>query len=196
MDPTPPQTTGSLAALVAQADAQRPEIAALDALRARLLDSARATRAQGLPQIALHAGYNHFDNQLLDRQNFASVGVTLKWRLFASGQIREQTDAIDDRARAAERRLQDLRSKIALQVRMSVLNRDDAAARLRAAAVAVAQSEENVRVADELYRSGLGTNTQVLEADSLRTTALTNRDAAKYDLAIADFRLERAIGGL
>jgi outer membrane protein TolC len=79
---------------------------------------------------------------------------------------------------------------------MSVLNRDDAAARLRAAAVAVAQSEENVRVADELYRSGLGTNTQVLEADSLRTTALTNRDAAKYDLAIADFRLERAIGGL
>ena len=79
---------------------------------------------------------------------------------------------------------------------MSLLNRDDAAARLSAAAVAVAQAEENVRVADELYRSGLGTNTQVLEADALRTTALTNRDAAKYDLVIADFRLERAVGGL
>ena len=196
LDPTPPQTAGSLATLVARADAERPEIVALDALHARLLDSARETRAQGLPQIALHAGYNHFDNQILDRQNFASVGVTLKWRLFASGQIRAQTDAIDERARAAERRLQDLRSKIALEVRMSLLNRDDAAARLRAAAVTVAQAEENVRVADELYRSGLGTNTQVLEADALRTTALTNRDAAKYDLEIADFRLERAVGGL
>ena len=196
VDPSPPQTTGTLADLVAQADARRPEIAALEALRARLLDSARAERAQGRPQIALHAGYNHFDNQILDRQNFASVGVTLKWRLFASGQIREQTDAIDERARAAERRLQDLRSKIALEVRMSLLNRDDAAARLSAAAVAVAQAEENVRVADELYRSGLGTNTQVLEADALRTTALTNRDAAKYDLVIADFQLERAVGGL
>ena len=77
-----------------------------------------------------------------------------------------------------------------------MLSRDDAAARLRTAGVAVEQARENVRVADELYRSGLGTNTQVLEAEALRAIALKNRDDARYDLLIAGYRLERAIGAL
>lgn len=196
-DPPPAAATAqSMAALVAQAVARRPEIAALEARRASLEESARAERAQALPQIALHAGYHHFDNQILDRENFASVGVSFKWRLFDSGQIREHTAALTSRAWAALRRLDDLRSQVALEVRMSVLNQENAAARLRAAGVTVAQADENLRVAGELYRSGLGTNTQVLEAEALRATAMTNRDEAKYDLVIAGYRLERAIGDL
>jgi len=149
-----------------------------------------------LPQISLHAGYNHFDNQILDRQNFASVGVSFQWRLFDSGQVRNRTAALNERAHAVSQQLDDMRSKVALEVRTSVLDRDDAAAREHAAAVAVTQAEENVRVADELYRSGLGTNTQVLDAETLRATALTNRDTARYDLVIAGYRLERALGEL
>jgi len=182
--------------LLAEAIAHRPELAALGDQREGFEEAARAERAEALPQIALHADYNHFDNQILDRENFASVGVSFRWRLFDSGQIRERTAALHRRARAALQQLDDLRSKIALDVQTSVLNREDAAARVRAAAVAVAQAEENVRVADELYRSGLGTNTQVLEAEALRTTALTNRDSAKYDLIVSGYRLERALGEL
>ncbi|MDE2348461.1 MAG: TolC family protein, partial [Gammaproteobacteria bacterium] len=187
---------GPVDELVAQAVAHRPELAALDAERSAFEARARAERAQTLPQIALHAGYNHFDNQILDRQNFASVGVTVQWRLFDSGQVRERVSALESRAGAALRQGEDLRSKIALEVRVAVLNRDEAAARLRAAGLAVAEAEENVRVADELYRSGLGTNTQVLEAEALRVTALTNRDTAQYDLLISGYRIERASGEL
>jgi outer membrane protein TolC len=76
------------------------------------------------------------------------------------------------------------------------LNREDAAARIHAASTAVAQAEENVRIARELYSSGLGTNNQVLDAESLRVAALTNRDDAAFDVLVAEYRLERAIGAL
>jgi hypothetical protein len=58
------------------------------------------------------------------------------------------------------------------------------------------KGEENVRVAKELNASGLGTNNQVLDAETLRIVALTNRDDAAFDLLIAQFRLQRAMGGL
>ena len=58
------------------------------------------------------------------------------------------------------------------------------------------QAEENVRVAKQLYDVGSGTSTQVLDAESLRTTARTNQDEAQFDLAAAQFQLERAAGVL
>jgi outer membrane protein TolC len=60
----------------------------------------------------------------------------------------------------------------------------------------VAQAEENLRTARELYGADLGTNTQVLEAVSLRTGAVTNRDNAMLDEALAQLQLARAVGAL
>ena len=175
---------------------RRPEFAALQAQREALGQQARAERAQALPQLALRAGYNHFESEILDRQNFASVGVGFQWRLFDSGQIAARTSALRGRARAVDQRWADLRSLISLEVETAVLNRDDAAARVRAAGEAVEQAEENLRSTRELYGSGLATNTQVLDAESLRVRALSNRDDARFDLLIAGYRIERAVGDL
>ena len=146
--------------------------------------------------MALHAGYNHLDNQILDRENFATVGIGFQWRLFDSGQLEARTGALRSRARAAKQRLVDLRSSVALEVETAFYNRDEAAARIHAAATAVAQAEENIRIARELYSSGLGTNNQVLDAETLRVISLTNRDDAGFDLLVAQYRLQRALGEL
>ncbi len=182
--------------LTAMALERRPEFAALTAQRQALEQQARAERAQALPQIALRAGYNHFDNEILDRQNFASVGVGFQWRLFDSGQIASRTSALNGRARAVDQRLKDLRSFISLEVETAVLNRDDAAARVKAAGEAVEQAEENLRTTRELYASGLATNTQVLEAEALRVAALTNRDNARFDLLLSGYQIQRSVGDL
>ena len=182
-------TAAPLDQLVAHALERRPELAALSAQQERLEQAARSERAKGLPQVALHAGYNHFDNQILDRENFASVGIGFQWRLFDSGQLQARTSALRSRARAAQQRLADLRSSVALEVETALDNRDEAAARIHAAAAAVAQAEENVRIARELYGSGLGTNNQVLDAETLRVISLTNRDDAGFDLLVAQYRL-------
>ncbi|MGO9424254.1 MAG: TolC family protein [Steroidobacteraceae bacterium] len=187
---------GTLEQLTAQALERRPELAAISAQQEGLEQAARAERAQGLPQIALHAGYNHLDNDILDRENFATVGIGFQWRLFDSGQLKARTSALRSRARAAQQRLDDLRSSVALEVETALDNRDEAAARIHAAATAVVQAEENVRIARELYSSGLGTNNQVLDAETLRVISLTNRDDAGFDLLVAQYRLQRALGEL
>ncbi|MGO9635153.1 MAG: TolC family protein [Steroidobacteraceae bacterium] len=182
--------------LIAQAVERRPELAAVSAQQEGLEQAARSERAQGQPQVFLHAGYNHLDNQILDRENFASIGIGFQWRLFDSGQLQARTSALRSRAHAAEQRLADLRSQVRLDVETAYYNREDAAARIHAASTAVAQAEENVRIAKELYGSGLGTNNQVLDAETLRIVALSNRDDASFDALIAQYRLQRAIGAL
>ena len=182
--------------LIAQAIERRPELAAVSAQQEGLEQAARSERAQGQPQVFLHAGYNHLDNQILDRENFASIGIGFQWRLFDSGQLQARTSALRSRAHAAEQRLADLRSQVRLDVETAYYNREDAAARIHAASTAVAQAEENVRIAKELYASGLGTNNQVLDAETLRIVAISNRDDASFDALIAQYRLQRAIGAL
>jgi len=182
--------------LIAQAIERRPELAAVSAQQEGLEQAARSERAQGQPQVFLHAGYNHLDNQILDRENYASIGIGFQWRLFDSGQLQARTSALRSRAHAAEQRLADLRSQVRLDVETAYYNREDAAARIHAASTAVAQAEENVRIAKELYASGLGTNNQVLDAETLRIVAISNRDDASFDALIAQYRLQRAIGAL
>lgn len=182
--------------LVTQAIEQRPELAAVSAQQEGLEQAARSERAQGQPQVFLHAGYNHVDNLILDRENFASIGIGFQWRLFDGGQLRSRTSALLSRAHAAEQRLADLRSQVRLDVETAYYNREDAAGRIHAASAGVALAEENVRIAKELYASGLGTNNQVLDAETLRIVAVTNRDDASFDALVAQYRLQRAIGAL
>ncbi|HLZ97960.1 MAG TPA: TolC family protein [Steroidobacteraceae bacterium] len=191
-----PDTGEALDQLVAHALNRRPEIAVLAAQQEKFEQAARSEVAQGLPQVALHAGYNHFDNQILDRENFASVGIGFQWRIFDSGRLNARASALRSHARATGQQLADLRSVVALQVETALLDREEAAARIHAAGATVNQAEENVRDAKELYTNGLGTSNQVLDAESLRVVALTNRDNAAFDLLIAQFRLQRALGDL
>jgi outer membrane protein len=174
----------------------RPELRALSADADALAARARVERGKGLPQVALSGGYTHLDNELLNRENFATVGVGVSWSLFDGGQARNRAAALDVASRAAERRLEDLRSRIELDVRQAWLEVGAAQARLRASSEAVAQAEENIRTSRELYGAGMGSNTQVLDAVTLQVSALTNRDTATLDSSLTLLRLAHAIGSL
>ncbi|MGE0082535.1 MAG: TolC family protein, partial [Thiohalomonadaceae bacterium] len=61
---------------------------------------------------------------------------------------------------------------------------------------AIAQAEENLRVVRDRYANGLSTNTEVLDAETLRVNSEANHAAALYDAALAGLRLKRAVGEL
>jgi outer membrane protein TolC len=103
---------------------------------------------------------------------------------------------MDRNRRAAESQRADAESLIALQVRQAWLGVEETQQRVRVTADAVDQAEENLRIARERYGAGLGTQTQLLEAETLRVQALTNRDNATLDAALARLRLARAAGSL
>jgi outer membrane protein TolC len=192
----PALATLPLAQLVQRAVSARGELKAVSAESQALSARARAEMGKALPQVALSGSYIHFDNDFLDRDNFATVGVGFSWSLFDGGQARNRAAALHSASRAADRRLDDMRSRIELQVRQAWLDVQEAQSRLRTSAEAVAQAEENLRTARELYGASMGTNTQVLDAVALQVTAIDNRDNATLDASLSLLALAHAIGTL
>lgn len=184
-----------LAALEAEALDKRDEVVALKAQGEALGHAAAAEKSRLLPQVSLTGGYQYLENQALDRQEFAMVGVGMRWALF-DGTVRDKSSSLRQTQRAAEQRLGELRSMIALEVRQSYLSLNEARARVDVARGAVDQAEENKRIADQQYAAGLVNSTRVLEAEALRVQSLANRENAIMDVELARLRLARATGRL
>jgi len=182
--------------LVRRAMDSRSELKAMAAQTAALDSQSRAESGKRLPQLAVTGGYTHFDNAILDRENISMVGVGVTWNLFDGGQARNRSAALRNASRASQSRLDDLRSNIELQVRQTWLSVQEAQARVKASAEAVAQADENLRSSRELYGADLATNTQVLDAITLRIRAVNNRDNALLDESLARIRLQYAVGAL
>lgn len=182
--------------LVTAALQTRGDLESLDARAGELEAAARAERGRLLPQLSLVGAWNHLETTVLDREDFTTIGVGVRWTLFDGGQVRQRAAAIARTGRAARLRLDDLRSRIGLEVREAWLGVAEADARRGAAREAVAQADENLRISRELYGAGLVSNTQVLEAVSLRIAAAGNRDDSTLDAELARLRLARATGEL
>lgn len=185
-----------LAALVRQAVERRTELAALSEQAKAYGQLAKVERSRVLPQVSVSGGYNYLENQFLDDEEFAMAGVGVQWALFDGGQARKRAAAMERNRRAAEEQRADVESLIGLQVRQAWLGVEEARQRVGVTAEAADQAEENLRIARERYGAGLGTQTQLLEAETLRVQALTNRDNATLDASLAQLRLARAVGAL
>ena len=194
--PEPDALPADLASLVQLASERRTELAALGEQARAYGQMAKVERSRVLPQVSVSGGYNYLENQFLDDEEFAMAGVGFQWALFDGGQARKRAAAMERSRRATEEQRADAESLIALQVRQAWLGVDETRQRVQVSADAVDQAEENLRIARERYGAGLGTQTQLLEAESLRVQALSNRDNATLDAALARLRLARAAGSL
>ena len=182
--------------LVRQAQESRQEIRVLEESSRSLDAQARAEIGRLLPQLALMGGYSRLENDILNRQDYSTVGIGVQWSLFDGGQTRHRAAALRHAGRAAAERARDRRSTVALEVRQARLDLDAAEARIAATRAAVAQSAENLRMVREQYDVGLAANTAVLEAVSLEQAAVAANDDAAADAVFAALRLQYAIGAL
>jgi len=182
--------------LVKTALERRSELKALDEQATAYGQLAKTERSRVLPQLSVTGAYNYLENTFLDDEDFASVGVGVQWALFDGGQARKRAASLERSKRATEQQRADVQSLIELQVRQAWLDVSETRQRVQVTADAVEQSEENLRIARERYGAGLGTQTQLLEAESLRVQAFTNRDNAVLDAGLARLRLARAVGML
>ena len=184
----------SLESLILIATQERDELAAMQAEANALRENSTAVRARSRPQFALTGGYMYLENAFLDSEEVWMAGLSFQWNLFNAGRNRDRAAALERQALAVNHTRSDLMSSISLQVRRAWNDRQEAEARTRVAEVAVDQAIENLRVVQNRYEAGSSTNIEVLDAETLRQQALSNRDNARYDLAIAKLRLARATG--
>ena len=85
---------------------------------------------------------------------------------------------------------------ITLQVKKAWHDLDSAQQQVTVNEKALASADENLRVSRSRYEQGAGTNTEVLDAQTLRTQAYSNYYSSLYDSVLAEKQLLRAAGAL
>ena len=195
-DLSPEMTQTQLSVLNERALAQRSELAALARQIEAMRHQAAAVLSEAAPQVALSGGYGYQENRYQVHPGQWMVTLGAKWNLFDGGVAGHRASAVERQAAALKQQRDELASIIALQVRQTWLDVEETRKRLVVTQSAIAQAEENLLVARDRYANGLATHTEVLDAETLRTSSESNHANALFDAALAGLRLKRAAGEL
>jgi len=186
----------SLSILTRKALDQRSELAALTKKIQAMRNQATGVRAEDMPQIALAGGYGYQQNDYLVEEGQWSITLGLEWNLFDGGVSNHKANAIARQANGLQEQYNDFASIISLQARQAWLDTQETQKRLQVTSKAIAHAEENLKVSRNRYNSGMTTNTEVLDAETLRVKSQYNHANARYDRLLAILHLKRAIGQL
>ena len=195
-DLSPEATQAQFPVLTERALERRSELAALARQIEAMRHQAAAVRGETAPQVALSGGYGYQENRYQVHPGQWMVTLGAKWNLFDGGVAGHRASAIERQAAALSQQRDELASLIGLQVRQTWLDVEETRKRLAVTQSAIAQAEENLLVARDRYANGLATNTEVLDAETLRTGSESNHANALSDAALAGLRLKRATGEL
>jgi outer membrane protein len=181
--------------LVSEQKRQRPDYQNLLAEFHQAETVVRARRKEFLPVIA---GYGTWE---MDNPSFSdyggnnwAAGITLRWNLFAGGGDAAHRDAAIQRLEQKRRQMTALESAMALEIRRAVIQYRTAEQQVKAAQAAEAQSEEGLRILKNRYDAGLATMTDLLSAETARSSARTNLAEASFRHRLSYAQIEYSAG--
>ena len=155
----------------------------------------RAAISGHMPQVAATASQSWKDsNWPGDENGNWGVGVTVSMNIFDSGVTVSKIHGAEADLAKAHESYRDTVDLVNLDVRSNYLNLREAEKRIDTTKLAVSQAEEDYRIAQLRYMNGVGTNTDVLDAQVALTDAKTNYLQAMYDYNTCKTNLETAIG--
>ncbi|MGM9520053.1 MAG: TolC family protein [Phascolarctobacterium sp.] len=148
-----------------------------------------------MPQVAASASQNWNDtNWPGDENGNWYVGVSVGLNIFDSGVTNSRIHGAEADLKKAHETYRDTVDLVNLDVRTNYLSMREAEKRIDTTKLAVSQAEEDYRIAQLRYMNGVGTNTDVLDAQVALTDAKTNYLQAMYDYNTCKTNLETAIG--
>jgi outer membrane protein len=179
-------------ALINRSLAERPEVhrAEAQALAARDNDKAQFTAL--LPEVNLQAAYQWTRGQLFFPENSAFIGIFVNWPFWNWGANYYAAKSAERQADAADALSQDARRQAAYDVSSRYVQLKAQFVAVDVAETAIKSAEEAYRVTAAQVRAGIGTTTDLLDAQSALTTARLNLARARYERAVARVALDRA----
>ncbi len=186
--------------LWAEARATRPDRLALDARIGSAGQRREAATASRKPTIAVGAGldYARPNPRIFPRQGAWQeswdAGISVDWPLFDGGRARADLAEASATQRAAEARLAEFDSLLALEIRRRLTEVVSSQAAIGAADAAIRAATEAYRVAGDRFNAGVATSTDVLDAQLTILQASLDRTQAAVSLRIAEADLARAVG--
>ncbi|MEX2090275.1 MAG: TolC family protein, partial [Bacteroidota bacterium] len=179
---------------------ERPEVLGME-MRVRAAEAGvTSARAGWFPQVSLTGNYYYSrPNQRIfpaldEFRETWDVGISLQFELWNNLTTMHQTGAARAQQAQTEDALETLKDGITLEVTQGALNVRQAQQRIRLAELGVEQAAESYRMTADKFKSGLSTNSDLLDAEiALIQSKLQMTDAlVEYELAQA--RLEKAVG--
>jgi len=179
----------------------RPELQSLELLTKISHEKMKITRSEYLPKVALSANYlwsnpsvfNGFEKKM---KGMWAVGVMVNVPLIHWGEGYYKVRAAKLEERIAHEQLDEVREKIELQTTqcsqrvIEAINREETAQR------AMAQAEENLRMAREGMQEGIIPISNVIAAQTGWLMANSTLIQARIDKRLASINLKRAMGAL
>ncbi|KUG06137.1 hypothetical protein ASU33_01855 [Solirubrum puertoriconensis] len=184
-------------AAISQALERRPEIKlARDAENTANLQLRVAEHSdKPVLGIGAQAGAKNGYQPELNRIRPNTVGVVqLSVPIYDGGRNKQQRVEANAGIRAAQARTLDVQEQVRADVRQAVNNMQASAARFNNAEVQVTQASDALNRAKSRYRYDVGTNLDVLDAETQLAQARLSRLQAIYNYTLGQYQLKRAVG--
>ena len=165
----------------------------------RIEDQQRELQLSAIrPQVSLFANYNVlevFDDEVGPNDGYA-LGATLNWTFFDGGAARAAARQEEIDGSVAEVQFADERNQVRLEVESAYFDLQANNENIQTAAVAVELAQESLRLARLRFQAGVGTQTDVINAQTDLTRARGNLLSAIIDYNQALNSLQRAVSNL
>ena len=156
----------------------------------------KAEKAGYLPTVGVEAGRGYADPDGYFGTSSKSwhIGASATWSLWDGGQTQNKIKVAQDTLEKAKEANLAAVDKVNLAVQQAYLNLRSAEQTIQSTQTAVHQGQENFRIATLRYRAGVGTNLDVLDAETKLTESRNNYVDALYNYNVSISALEQATG--
>lgn len=162
----------------------------VEANRATILAEARASS----PSISLSSGYTGSGSHAANLDKGWNVGLNMSVPIVDGGETAARVETARAQLASQEAAYEKLRQDITLEIRKVLSDLKKARERIRLSELTLASAEENRRLAEGRYETGVGDALEVTDALVSLTEAQLTKYQAYNDLQSAVIALEKATG--
>ena len=175
--------------------AHRPDVVQVDYNIDIAKQGVKVAESGKLPTVAFSANQGWSDSTFPGTKDSGwSVSLMTTWTPFDSGVTNAKIKQSDASLTKAKLEAQQAKDGYQLEVRQYYLSMNEADKRIGTSQVAVDNAQEDYKIAEVRYSAGVGTNTDVIDAQVALATAKTNYIQAMYDYNTSKANLNKAMG--
>lgn len=186
----PPNVT----ALLAEADATRPELTRAAAMTGLAETAQRQARRVLIPQAAAQGAFDVSGTRFSDRTFSWVVGGELRWSFSTGGRELAAIKAAAASTARVRAEADEARAAVHVEVVTAIRRLETARARLQVARATIEQARESQRIVRDRFDAGVAPVNDVLRTSTAVLDAEANRLSALVDTEVATAMLRRALG--
>jgi outer membrane protein len=156
----------------------------------------KSARGRRLPEVSAAGEYTKRAGEKTDLKENWYVGARMTFPLFDGGLIRSEVRRERAELERVKQEERIIKLAIVREVRDARLSIENATERMNAAQAAIESAREALRVERLKYDEGVGTNTNVIDAQTALLRAETDAHQALYDREVALALLKKSMGDI